>query len=285
MKVKALAIALALAATGGTAEAAIANGSTLGSPSNLILSLVDNTTNISYFKDLGINYATLVNAAPGSINLNINLAADPAFGSALFSSGDSLTYNLTAVYSLDSTDNINQGKTGFAAAVFNDPSTPPSAWGLVTSVNTGLGSASSLLNTDGQVLGAATGTDVGAGFATGYLGSVGGLLGEASSVNAAPSGTPPVSVFSTLYGPGTQASGGTAALVFGNGTVGGELWYLTNPTLGTVGELTQLGTVNLSGAGLLTITAAAPVPVPAAVWLFGSALAGLIGFGRRGQKA
>jgi len=34
----------------------------------------------------------------------------------------------------------------------------------------------------------------------------------------------------------------------------------------------------------LITTSAAPVPVPAAVWLFGSAMAGLIGFGRRKQQ-
>lgn len=46
-------------------------------------------------------------------------------------------------------------------------------------------------------------------------------------------------------------------------------------------EISELGTFLLDDGGNLTFTAAAPVPVPAAVWLFGSALAGFFGYGRR----
>jgi hypothetical protein len=43
-----------------------------------------------------------------------------------------------------------------------------------------------------------------------------------------------------------------------------------------------LGTnLKLSSAGVLTIGSTSPVPLPAAVWLFGSGLLGLIGVGRR----
>jgi len=42
-----------------------------------------------------------------------------------------------------------------------------------------------------------------------------------------------------------------------------------------------LGGFNLDAAGNLTFSSAAPVPVPAAVWLFGSAMLGLVGFRKR----
>ncbi len=65
-----------------------------------------------------------------------------------------------------------------------------------------------------------------------------------------------------------------------------EFWSLTTGVIegrrpSPTAEHTKLaGTWTLSGDSLI-YTAAAPVPVPAAVWLFGSALAGLVGISRR----
>lgn len=50
---------------------------------------------------------------------------------------------------------------------------------------------------------------------------------------------------------------------------------------GTYGIVAYLGVQSLAAAA----AAVQPVPVPGAVWLFGSAMAGLIGFGRRKQLA
>jgi hypothetical protein len=64
----------------------------------------------------------------------------------------------------------------------------------------------------------------------------------------------------------------------------GSLFWLTSvdPSNDTPGTITNLGRFALdSNTGVLTFGSAAPVPVPAAAWLFGSALAGLLGFGRR----
>jgi len=45
--------------------------------------------------------------------------------------------------------------------------------------------------------------------------------------------------------------------------------------------VTALGDVTLTAAGLVFSTQAAPVPLPAAIWLLGSGLLGLFGIGRR----
>ena len=66
-------------------------------------------------------------------------------------------------------------------------------------------------------------------------------------------------------------------------------WYLVKTTA-TAYQLAT-GAVSVYQAGeedqdpyLVTIDGFAPVPVPAAVWLFGSALIGLVGVGRRNKK-
>jgi hypothetical protein len=51
----------------------------------------------------------------------------------------------------------------------------------------------------------------------------------------------------------------------------------------TIGRVYNLGTLTLTAAGSLFATPVNPVPLPAAVWLFGSGLLGLVGIGRRKQ--
>lgn len=85
---------------------------------------------------------------------------------------------------------------------------------------------------------------------------------------------------------------GTTGLIFKNSasttTPGGSATFLfTNLT---AGDYTLFVGGNFSGgtgaAGKYTVSlTASPVPVPAAVWLFGSALAGMGAIGRRKQKA
>jgi len=79
-------------------------------------------------------------------------------------------------------------------------------------------------------------------------------------------------------------------------------WYSNGPTNLVTGENTSaklysvlgvseistnlvktavLGNVTLSASGLVFSTAAAPVPLPAAIWLLGSGLLGMFGIGRR----
>jgi hypothetical protein len=84
-----------------------------------------------------------------------------------------------------------------------------------------------------------------------------------------------------LYGQGAEQAGvglGTAATLYGmtgNSGTGTVQSYV----LGTNLTLTANGTLQVGG------TTPPPVPLPAAVWLFGSGLLGLVGVGRRRAAA
>jgi hypothetical protein len=88
------------------------------------------------------------------------------------------------------------------------------------------------------------------------------------------------SKYNFFGGPDLAATGSTAIKLFGftgnsvnNGTL--QSYVLGSATLGADGTLT----INGNGGGT------APVPLPAAVWLFGSGLMGLVGVSRRRKAA
>ena len=113
---------------------------------------------------------------------------------------------------------------------------------------------------------------------------------------------------SVTNGSSLTTSATSAALQ--NATVNGSLIDINGSVLGNVGDtlaylqMTEtgvdngrggfnvtgfsydiLGTFSFAENGELSWNQAAPIPVPAAVWLFGSALVGLIGVGRRNKAA
>ena len=68
----------------------------------------------------------------------------------------------------------------------------------------------------------------------------------------------------------------------------GNTFFVINPSLGRLSrEFPLVGQSNytLQSGSVVTLPSVSPVPVPAAVWLFGTALVGFVGFGRRGKLA
>lgn len=111
------------------------------------------------------------------------------------------------------------------------------------------------------------------GVASGFI-KYGGDWGASQPV--IPGETPNENAFFTLTFDMTTMKGVVDTMVYGDCTAGGLM-----QTGCMAGEIT--GTSLMAGTPLsLSITPTA-VPVPAAVWLFGSALTGLIGFSRRQQ--
>jgi hypothetical protein len=94
-------------------------------------------------------------------------------------------------------------------------------------------------------------------------------------------GTGNIAGSTDLYGQGADQAGvglGTAATLYGltgNSGTGQVQSYV----LGTNLMMTANGTLQVGG------TTPPPIPLPAAVWLFGSGLLGLVGVGRRRAAA
>ncbi|MGA7799758.1 MAG: flocculation-associated PEP-CTERM protein PepA [Gammaproteobacteria bacterium] len=82
---------------------------------------------------------------------------------------------------------------------------------------------------------------------------------------------------SSVYSPGI--GGGTALITLQGAGSGGSTSFLNNVTgVGTHTAIAANGDILLASVGNLEL---APVPLPAAIWLFGSGLVGLVGVSRR----
>ena len=106
------------------------------------------------------------------------------------------------------------------------------------------------------------------------------------TVGAANSGT---LLTGTLTDIGFKDAGGGDPLEFLFSVTGGDLAGLYGGTGGII--LTGTGFTdwanyggNTPFSGMSDTFAVSPIPVPAAVWLFGSALLGLAGFGRHSRR-
>jgi hypothetical protein len=174
------------------------------------------------------------------------------------------------------------------------------------------GSTNSQIKTQGNVLVVSTGTDasvIGAsepGLVNATTG-VGPKLGaDISNVNANCTATPSL-CFNYTAG-GTTVTGTTNGIfgtsnstydassnLYGEGVdqlfaIGGSstLYGMTgNGSSATSGEVFgyKLGTISFSSGDVLTFTGnSSAVPIPAAVWLLGSGLLGLLGIGRRNRE-
>jgi hypothetical protein len=256
------------AALGLGATSAFAMGVPATNSSDLVLVVENLSTQATYALDTGILINTILptaNVVPGTTLgtsmpvLSTTIAASAALQSFLATNpaaGDSWTleagqYNGGGV---NTSTNANSHAPGAAKMLFTSNLGTINN-GVVNNFNlTNLVTFSNAYNTDittgGTLSGLATGTET-----TGTA-----LYGQNAQTKY------------SLIGAPDMSSVGTAAQFFG---------YTGNNVAGTLNSY-LLGSATLGTDGTLSINA---VPLPAAVWLFGSGLMGLVGVSRRRKAA
>jgi len=269
--VKFLAVAVAMAA--GSAQAAI-DTATSGN-GELVFTIWDKLSQVAYTKDLGFNIDDfLVGGANASSSHSYSLAADTNWATFLGQADEANSF--FAVIALD-----NQGKTAAGGSRY-----------LSTSKNP----LSTVDNQTNSPLNAFDGTN---SFLTAQNGKgthVGGdplVDGSAFTTKAADGNAYPQSTSYNVETWSTKAAGWTTTAKVGEAN---NFYFLTNSstTAGALSNVSQYVGGDLSAAtwtvDLATNTLnynVAPetvVPIPAAAWLLGSALLGLVGVGRRSAK-
>lgn len=259
MKKSLLALAV-LAATSG-AHAAWDNGVDIGNTSNFtngeaLLMIVDEVRQVSYAQDLGVHWSDLVSgAAFNGQAFAINATAyNNVFGA---SAVGNISWNIVAYNSSEADYNTYGLIGGTDLAVDNISGFDPGA--LYTSTNNTHLTAANVPSALGD-------------FETGSNPESANNL----SIETAAAGAKYVGgLFSAMNGSGLNGAfiGVTSLTLVKQGFVDD----------GALSNNTALGTATLAG-GTLTLGAAPVVPVPAAAWLFGSALVGLTGIARRRAK-
>lgn len=275
MKLKLNATLLALAAGLGVAGNASATLDTATSGNSaMIFSAWDPVSGKSYSEALSANLNSFLPNGPSG---SLSFAPDATFTS-LFGTGATLSGNTNLLWNVaaaDSNATLGVGDPGSQfrlAATTTVPSLPYSVsqgnnsqasgkfQGYISQLNS---------NTGGCVFGANTGScgstsaadlwNVNNNAAT--WGAAAGLAGIYSTA---------AGIGQSLFFLLTASSGGS------NTTQTGKTWYLDSTGANETWTLQNNGTLVWSGS-----SAVSSVPVPAAVWLLGSGLMGLIGVARR----
>jgi hypothetical protein len=266
----AVAGALALTATGAFALGVPGTGS-----SDLVLVIENLTTQAVYASDTGISISSvlptgqLVASADNGTTLSsaISINAAPVVGSSTlqaFLSNTSDSYGWIvegAQYVNNLTTNASQKVPGNAIAITT------SAFGTANNV---LMTGAGLSTLEGFT--SAYGTDVQAGGLQPLL--------TANETTAASLSATAAGHYGFFDVPDLGAVGGPAQNLFGFTGGGTPTTPLQSYLLGSVALNATTGTLTFTGNGTV-----APVPLPAAVWLLGSGLMGLVGVSRRRKAA
>jgi hypothetical protein len=243
--------------------------------SDLWLFVSDQAAHTTFAEDTGVSLSSLLpapyNATPGTVNTSktppISVAASTAltnYINAANSAGQALEWAVLGdQYPSVGPNDPSNRVPGAAIAVFDTPA----------SLTTANSKAAALTNGNVGTIGGGFEGDLQTMVGT-Y--TAGGTVYALNNVNVSVwgEGQGNTGGSTNLYGQGADQSGlalgGVANLygLTGNGNAGKEQSYLLS------NNLTLSSTGNLSS-----------VPLPAAVWLFGSGLLGLIGVGRRKAAA
>jgi hypothetical protein len=296
LKVLAAAEGLSLAAT--QAQATLVNGSDQTQGSTLFLAVWNSTT--SYVRDLGITMGTVLNS-PGNINAATapNAAwvsnAGANFTSSTFAqfAGDSLFTSTFgsgglaglswAIFAGDgagvATSATNPG--GFVATYGAGPASPPTtSLNNFTQVNNaGTRGGSSYIN----ALNATANNNGGCAYTSTNFSCTQGSSSLAYAGSATAFGPRVATSLPSSDSVSTVASGSASSMPF---------WYLRTNVGNTITPASEFQFANSSNVGMFNLdslgdvsytlaAAASAVPIPGALWLFGSGLLGLIGISRR----
>jgi len=256
---KALVAAVALCAAGGANAAIDLGGTGLGDNTELFMSAWDPVRAVSYTRDLGIHFEDFLATAQNSSASW--LGGDNTVWNTIFTGSNTgdIRWNVAAV------NNFNSGYTNLATYGYMTTTNDPAA--LIKST------------TDLNLLSIDNAIGYGKGFAQSVNVNSNAALNDTTSSTGGPS----------------YAGGGTW-----NNNFGGVLGYANDAGLGESMAFYQVayndtfdasvvnqmaGMFSLAANGNLSYTVGgAPVPVPPALWLLGSALVGLVGVSRRKRE-
>lgn len=291
-----LAAAISLTLLAGNAAAAIETGvgfESTGSatPSSLVFSAVNSIDKQTFVLNLalatttgvsGLSYADFAGNQPGAHGFS------DALTSALAANNGKLTWNLNSYQAFGSfISNIanlrwsvlgGYEKDNIAASNFDKTGAEPEFNGLFTdqqNVQWGaLVTAPSVAHLDENNNTALEINPSGTGTTGAYLNALVSTIGAADEASIAPINN--VAFYDTKIS-GWQGSKLPGVLTK-NGAGENEFIWATNPFAAGKNQFTSLGKFTLGTDSTLTFTA---VPVPASIWMFGSALVGLLGVSRR----
>jgi len=218
---------------------------------------LDAANNRSYVRDLGVTARTFVDALTGGTlgSLSYSFGPDATLSSFLAThAGKAISFNLTAVHNV----------SGFDPATFD-------------AVNLGMLSTA---GEDASAVAAKMPQNV-AGYASAEAAIVQFVRGVNIKTDGSPTGNAALNLSGTFspgeFGYHDNNFGGSSAFGFNSeGTIGNavDFYFLATNNFGPTPDPTLLGSWTLQADGSLDF---APVPVPAAVWLFGSALLAFAG--------
>jgi hypothetical protein len=243
--------------------------------SDLWLFVADSAAGTSFAEDTGLSLSSLLpssalaaNSTLASVNTNFSVGTTAALTSyinAATAAGQTLDWAVLGGQDPQSTKNGKIEPQGAALLLGSAPIS--SGANIQQMVIANLGTALGALNNDIIYLNGSYAT--GGSSYTWANGSVGGNVWGASGVGANGGSV-------NFYNQGNGAT--QAGIALGQST--GLYGFTGNGGTGQLESYVLGDNLTLSSTGALTISAS-PVPLPAAVWLFGSGLLGLLGVGRR----